>query len=157
LKAVPPTVPSFTSTKEKSKIPSQFSLDHVASFIADLKGKVVATHSTCVGGPYRPMLFLNLEGAPTNNISNVKRRPHPLCTLGRARRSREDGFERRATRKTKRLKKADGPTREARKTKMLSEINGSESNDIDAGLSGGKNDTSHAKAPDDSNYSKEDE
>jgi hypothetical protein len=54
------------------------------------------------------------------------------------------------------LKKAIGPTREARKTKTLAEIDSFESdnNDSDGRLFGGNNDISHAKAPDDSNYSK---
>jgi hypothetical protein len=77
-----------------------------------------------------------------------------LRTHGWARRSREDGFERRATRKKKRLKKVVGPIVEARKIKRLVEIDSSESNsdDIDAGLSEGNNNTNHAEAPDDSSY-----
>ena len=60
-----------------------------------------------------------------------------MRTIGRARRSRLDGSERCATRKTKKLKKAIGPTMEARKTKTLGKVDGSESNidDNDVGLS----------------------
>jgi hypothetical protein len=64
LKAVPPTIPSRTSTKGNSTISSQFSLGHVASFVADLRGKAAATRSTCVTGPSRPTLFLDVEGTP---------------------------------------------------------------------------------------------
>jgi hypothetical protein len=55
-----------------------------------------------------------------------------MHTIGRARRSRLDGSERRATRK-----KAVGPTMEARKTKTLGKIDDSESdiNDSNVGLS----------------------
>jgi hypothetical protein len=60
-----------------------------------------------------------------------------MHTIGRARRSRLDGSERRATRKKKKLKKAVGPTMEARKTKTLGKIDDSESdiNDSNVGLS----------------------
>jgi hypothetical protein len=51
LKVVPPIVPSPTIMKGKSKIPSQFSLGNVASFVANLRRKAVATHSTCVTSP----------------------------------------------------------------------------------------------------------
>jgi hypothetical protein len=57
------------------------------------------------------------------------------------------------------LKKAIGPTREARKTKTLAEIDSFESdnNDSNARLSGGNNDTIHAIVPDDSTYFEGDE
>jgi hypothetical protein len=110
-------------------------------------------------GPCRPMFSLNIEGAPINNINDAERRLHSMYTLRRARHSREDGYRRRATRKTKRLKKAFGPIGEARKTKTLAEIDGAESdsNDSNARLSGGNNDTIHAIVPDDSTYFEGDE
>jgi hypothetical protein len=159
LKAIPSTIPFRTSTKRKSKIPSQFTLGNVALFVANLRGKTVTTHSTCVTGPSRPMLSLDFGGAPTNNINSGKRSPHPMCTLRRVRLSRDDGSERLTRRKTKGLKKALGPTVEAKKTKMLAEIDGSESdsNDCNARLFGGNNNTSHAEELDDSSYSVGDE
>jgi hypothetical protein len=62
-------------------------------------------------------------------------------------------------RKAKRLKKVVGPIVEARKTKTLEKIDGSESDsdDSNAGLSRGNNKTSLAKAPDDSSYFEGDE
>jgi hypothetical protein len=134
-------------------------LGHVAPFIANVRKKAVAMHPSCVAGPCRPTLSLVVEKALVNNIKDAKRRPHPICTLRRARHSREDGYRRRATRKTKRLKKAFGPIGEARKTKTLAEIDGAESdsNDSNARLSGGNNDTIHAIVPDDSTYFEGDE
>jgi hypothetical protein len=82
-----------------------------------------------------------------------------IRTLRWAKCSRGDRFERRAMRKTKRLKKVVGPTKEARKTKMLAEIDSfkNDSDDSNDGLSEVNNDTSHAKVPDDSSYFEEDE
>jgi hypothetical protein len=53
------------------------------------------------------------------------------------------------------LKWAIGSSVEARKTKTLAEIEGSESssNDSGDGVSRANNDFSHAKVPNDSNYS----
>jgi hypothetical protein len=100
------------------------------------------------------MLFVS-----TNNINNIERRPHLVLTHGWVRRPGEEGSERHATRMAKRLKKATSPIEEGTKTKMLAEFDSSEinSNDSNDGLSEGNNDTSHAKAPDDSSYCKGDE
>jgi hypothetical protein len=59
----------------------------------------------------------------------------------------------------KRLKKAIGPIEEGTKTKTLAEFDSSESHsdESDDGLSEGNNDTSHAKAPDDSSHCEGDE
>ena len=105
------------------------------------------------------MLSLDFGGAPTNNINSGKRNPHPMHILRQVRLSRDDGSERLARRKTKGLKKALGPTMEAKKTKMLVEINGSESdsNDCNARLFGRNNNTSHTEELDDSSYSIGDE
>jgi hypothetical protein len=83
-----------------------------------------------------------------------------MCTLRRARHLREEWSKRHATRKTKRLKKVVSPTRETRKkTKTLPKIDSFESDrdDSDAKLFGGKNDTSHAEALNESIYSEGDE
>jgi hypothetical protein len=64
LEVVPPIVPSRISTKEKSKIASQFSLGHVAPFVVDLRGKAVAMHVLVVMGPSGPTLSLHIEGIP---------------------------------------------------------------------------------------------
>jgi hypothetical protein len=105
------------------------------------------------------MFSLDVEGVPTDIINDAKRCSYPIRTLRQARRIREFGFERGAMRKTKRLKKAFGPTTEAMKTKMLAEINDSksDSDDSDSELSKGNNKTSHAKAPNDLNYFEGDE
>lgn len=81
-----------------------------------------------------------------------------MRTFRRAWCSREDRFERLAMRKTKRLKKVVGPTKEVKKTKMLVEIDNfkSDSDDSNAELSKRNNDTSHIKVPDDSSYSEGD-
>jgi hypothetical protein len=97
----------------------------MAPFVANLRGKAGAMHSIGVTSPSRLTLSLNVDGTPTNNINNAKRRPHPMRKLGWIRRSREDGFERCATKKKKKLKVV-GPTVEARKTKTLAEIDDSE-------------------------------
>jgi hypothetical protein len=81
LKTVPPINPSHTSTKEKSKNPSNFSLGYVAPFVANLMGNALATQSTCVAGQCGPMLSLDIEGAPTNTTNDVERHLHPISTL----------------------------------------------------------------------------
>jgi hypothetical protein len=91
LQTVPSTVLSRASTRSKSKIAPHFSLGCVASFIVNLRGQALARQSTCLVGSHRPMLFRDVEGAPMKNTNNVNKRPHPVCTLGRARRPREDG------------------------------------------------------------------
>lgn len=159
LKVVPSTISSYNSTKRKSKILSQFGLGHVAPFIANVREKAVTMHPSCVAGPCRPTLSLIVEKALVNNIKDAKSHPHPICILGWARHSREDGSRRRATRKTKRLKKPFGPIGEATKTKTLAEIDDAESdsNDSNARLSRGNNDTIHAIVPYDSTYFEGDE
>jgi hypothetical protein len=110
-------------------------------------------------GSSRPTLSLNVAGTPTNNINDIERRLHLMCTLGRVRRSREDGSERFIRRKTKRLKKAIDPTMEAKKTRTLVKIDSSESDsdNINARLLGRNNNTNHAEVPDDSSYYEGDE
>jgi hypothetical protein len=119
LEVVPPIVPSRISTKEKSKIASQFSLGHVAPFVVDLRGKAVAMHVLVVMGPSGPTLSLHIEGIPMNNINNAKRRPHPIYALGQTRHLQEDRSKRPAKRKARILKKAFGPIMEAKKTSRL--------------------------------------
>ena len=91
------------------------------------------------------MLSLNVEGTSMNNIVDAERRPHPMHIFGRARHSRKNRFERLARKKTKKLKKVVNPTVEAKKTKMLTKIDNSESDsdDNDVGLAGMTNDINH--------------
>jgi hypothetical protein len=146
-------------TQGKSKIPSQSTLGHVVPFVANLRDNAVATHPTCVVGPCRRTIPLDVKRALTNNRNDAERCLHSMRILGRTRRSREDGFERLAMRITKNLKKVASPIVEGRKTKMLAEIDGSESDsDInDDGLSGRNDDTSHVELLNDSTYSEGDE
>jgi hypothetical protein len=104
-------------------------------------------------------LFLDIEGAPTNNTNDLDRRPLPIRTLRRARRLRKHGYERGGPRNTKKFKKAFGLIGDARKTKMLAEIDGlkNDCDDSDAEFSRGTNNTSHAKAPSNSTYCKGDD
>jgi hypothetical protein len=105
-------------------------------------------------GPCKPMLSRDVERAPTNNTDNGNERLPPIRALGRARRPREDGPRRDVTKQTKRIKSATGPTQDKTKTKKLVELGcaGCDSDDSDAELSGENDDTSHAKAPNDSTY-----
>jgi hypothetical protein len=48
---VPPTVSSCISMKAKCRAPSQFTLDHIAPFVANLRSNVVAPQPTSVGSP----------------------------------------------------------------------------------------------------------
>jgi hypothetical protein len=120
---------------------------------------VVAPHPTGVGEPSGTTLPKDVQGTLPNNRNNGKWHPLPVRTLRQARRPRKEGSERRATRMPKRLKKSNGPIQDGPKKKTLAEFDNSESqsNDGDDGLSEGNNETSHAKAPDDSSYSKREE
>jgi hypothetical protein len=51
LQVVPPTVPSHASTRSKSKNAPQSSLNHVASFVANLRGQALPKQSTTSVGP----------------------------------------------------------------------------------------------------------
>jgi hypothetical protein len=82
LKAIPPTVPSCISTREKSRAPLQFTLDHVAPYVANLRSYVVALHPTCIGKPCGTTYFLDVQGALPNNRNNTEQHPHPVHTLG---------------------------------------------------------------------------
>jgi hypothetical protein len=154
LQAVLPIVPSCASTISKSKIALQISLGPVAPFVANLRGQALARQSTTSVGPHRPILFCDVEGAPTNNTNIGNKRPPPIRALGRARCSREDGPRRGVTKQTKRIKSTTGPIHDKRKTKVLAEFgcSGSNSDDSDAELSSENDDTSHAEAPSDSTY-----
>jgi hypothetical protein len=140
--------------KAKSKAPSQFTLDHVAPFVADLRSNVVAPHPTCIGEPYRMALPLDVQGTFQNNKYNAERHPRPMCTLGQARRPKEEGSEKCATKMAKKLKKATGRIEEGTKTRTLVEFDNSESENDESndGLSKGNSDTSHVEASDDSFY-----
>jgi hypothetical protein len=146
LQVVPPTVPCRASTRSKSKNALQSSLDPVAPFVANLRGQALPRQST--------MFSCDIEGAPTNNVDNGNERLPPSRALGRARRPREDGPRRDATKQTKQIKSATGPTQDKIKTKKLVEFGcaGRDSDDSDAELSGENDDTSHAEAPSDSTY-----
>jgi hypothetical protein len=85
-----PTVLSYTSTKEKSKIPSHFSLGYVAPFVANLREKAAATCVPTEMDPSGPTLSLNVEGTPINNVNDVERCPYSMRLLKRAKRSKED-------------------------------------------------------------------
>ena len=110
LQVVPPTVPSLASTRSKSKNAPQSSLGPVAPFVANLRGQALPRQSTTSVGPYRPMLFRGIKGAPTNNVDNGNEHLPPICALGRARHPREDGPRRNVTMKIKQIKSATGPT-----------------------------------------------
>jgi hypothetical protein len=71
----------------------------------------------------------------------------------------EDGPRKGATKQTKQIKKTTGPIEDTTKTRALAEFGGyeSDSNDSNAELSSGNDDTSHAEAPSDSTYYKGDE
>jgi hypothetical protein len=154
LQVVPSTVPSYASTRSKSKNAPQISLGHVAPFVANLKSQALLRQSTTSVGPRRLMLSRDVEGAPTNNTNNGNKRPPPIRALGRARRPREDGPRRGVTKQTKRIKSATGPTQDKMKTKKLVEFGcaGSDSDNNDAKLSSENDDTSHTEAPSDSTY-----
>jgi hypothetical protein len=62
LKAISSTVPSHISTRRKSRTPSEFTLDLVAPFVANLRSNVVAPYFTCVGDLFRPTLSLGIQG-----------------------------------------------------------------------------------------------
>jgi hypothetical protein len=62
LKVVPAIIPFCTSTKGKSKISSRYNLDHVTIFVANLRGKASATHSTNMTGRFKLTLSLTLKG-----------------------------------------------------------------------------------------------
>jgi hypothetical protein len=106
---------------------------------------VGATYSTYITSASKLMLSLNIEGTSMNNIIDAEKHPHPMHTFGQARHSRKNGSKRLIRKKTKKLKKVVNPTVEAKKTKMLTEIDGStsDSDDSDAGLAGRNNDISH--------------
>jgi hypothetical protein len=154
LQVVPPIVSSRATTRSKSKNAPQSSLGHVAPFVANLKGQALPRQSTTFVGPRRPMLSRDVEGAPTNDTDNGNERVPPIRALGRARRPREDGPRRDVTKQTKRIKSATRPTQDKTKTKKLVEFGcaGCDSDDNDAELSSGNDDTSHAEAPSDSTY-----
>jgi hypothetical protein len=154
LQVVPPTVPSYASTRSKSKNAPQSSLGHVASFVANLRGQALPRQSTTDVGPRRPRLSRDIEGAPTNNIDNGNECLPPIRALGRARCPREDGPRRDVTKQTKQIKSAIGPTQDKTKTKKLVDFGyvGRDSDDNNAELSGENDDTSHAEAPSDSTY-----
>jgi hypothetical protein len=101
---------------------------------------VVALHPIGIGEPSGTTLPKDVQGTLRNN---GKRHPLPVRTLGRARRPREEGSERRATRTPKRLKKSIGPVEDGPKKKTLAEFDSSESqsDDGDDGLSEGNNET----------------
>jgi hypothetical protein len=145
---------SRTSTKEKSKTPSQFNIGHVASFVAKLRNKATAMRIPILMGPYGPTLLFDSEGTPINNMNNAKRHACSMCILGWIRYLKEDWSKRSTGKKEKRLKKATGHTMDAREIKILIEIDSFESgsHDFDDGLSGGNDNTNHTKAPNDSNY-----
>jgi hypothetical protein len=154
LQVVPPTVPSHATTRSKSKNAPQSSLGPVAPFVANLRSQALPRQSTASVGLRRPMLFRDIEGAPTNNTDNSNERPPPICALRRARRPREDGPRRDVTKKTKRIKSATGPTQDKIKIKKLVEYGcaGRDSDDNDVELSGENDDTSHAEALSNSTY-----
>jgi hypothetical protein len=140
--------------KRKSKIFSNFSLGLVAPFVANLRDKVAAMSVLTVLGPSRLTFSLVVQETPTKNISNAERCSHPMHALRQARHSWEDQLERPIGRKAEKLKKAVGPTVEARKMKTFAEIEDSESdsNDNDDGIFGKNDNTNYAEAPNDSNY-----
>jgi hypothetical protein len=154
LQAVSPIVLSCTSTRLKSKIVHQISLDLVAPFVANLRGQALARQSTSSMCLRRPMFSRDVEGAPTNNTKNCNKRPLPIRALGQARRPREDGPRRGVTKQTKRIRSATRPTQDKTKTKALIEFGcgGSDSDDSDAELSSKNDNTSHAEAPSISTY-----
>jgi hypothetical protein len=145
--------------RAKSTTPSQFTLDHVAPFVANLRSNVVAPHSTGVGEPSGTTLPLDVQGTLLNNRNNEKWHSLPVRTLGWVRCPREEGSERCATKTPKRLKKSIGPIQDGPKKRMLAEFDSSESqsDDGDDGLSEGNNETNHAEALDNSSYSEGDE
>jgi hypothetical protein len=120
---------------------------------------VVALYPTGVEEPSGTTLPLDVQGMLPNNRNNGKRHSLPVRTLGRARRPREEGSKRRATRTPKRLKKSIGPIEDGPKKRTLAEFDSSksQSDDGDDGLFEGNNEASHAEASDDSSYSKGDE
>jgi hypothetical protein len=75
-----------------------------------------------------------------------------MRALERAKHLQEDWCKRPIGRTTKRLKRAVGPIVEARRTKTFAKIKYSETSHDDSinGLSGGKNNTRQAEAPNDS-------
>ena len=155
---VPLTIPSYASTRSKSKNAPQSNLGHVAPFVANLRGQALPKQSTTSVGPRRLMLSLNIEGAPTNNIDNGNERLPPICALGQARHPRKDGPRRDVTKQTKRIKSTTGPTQDKTKTKKVIEFGciGHDSDNNDAKLSSKNDDTSHTKAPSNSTYCKGD-
>ena len=101
LQVVPPTVPSYVSTRSKSKNAPQSNLGPIASFIANLKSQILPKQSTTFVGPCKPMLSCGVEGAPMNNADNGNERLPPIPTLRRAMRPREDGPRRNVRKQTK--------------------------------------------------------
>jgi hypothetical protein len=67
--------------------------------------KVDATHVSIVLGSFGPTLSLVVEETLANYIKDANGRQYSMRALGRARRLREDRFERHVGRKAKRLKK----------------------------------------------------
>jgi hypothetical protein len=80
LQAVPPTVLSRASTRSKSKIAPQVSLDPVAPFVANLRGQALARQSTTFVGPRRPMLSLTLKGLQQTTQTMEKESSSRSCT-----------------------------------------------------------------------------
>jgi hypothetical protein len=154
LQVVPPTIPSHASTRSKSKNAPQSSLGPVASFVANLRGQALPRQSTTSVGPRRPMFSRDVEGTPTNNIDNGNECLPPIHALGWVRRPREGGPRRDATKQTKRIKSATGPTQDKTKTKKLVEFGcaGRNSDDNNAELSSENDDTKNSEAPSDSTY-----
>jgi hypothetical protein len=144
--------------KEISKISTQFGLGLVASNVANLRGKSAATRLIAMLGPFGPTLSLIVEEASMNNVNYTERSPCFMRALGWTRHLWEDWSKKSTIREVKRLKRATGPTVEARKTKMLVEIEGTKSGskDSDDGIVRRNDDTSHTKALDDSKYFKGD-
>jgi hypothetical protein len=154
LKVVPPTVPSYATTRSKSKNAPQSSLGVVAPFVATLRGQALPRQSTTSVGLRKPMLSRDVEGAPTNNTDSGSEHPPLIHILGHARRPREDGPRRNVMKQTKRIKSATRPTQDKTKTKKLIEFGCArrDSDDSDAELSSENDDTSHAEAPSGSTY-----
>ena len=144
--------------RSKSKNVPQISLGPVASFIANLRGQALSRQSTTSVGLHRPMLFCDVEGAPTNNKNYGNKCPLPIHAHGQARHPREDGPRSGVSKQTKQIKRATRPTQEKMKTKKLVEFccSRSDSDDSNAELSSKNDDTSHAKEPSDSTYCKGD-
>jgi hypothetical protein len=126
-------------------------LGRVAPFVANLRSNVVAPHPTSIGEPYGTTLPLDVQGMLPNNTNNAKRHPCSIRTFRWARSPREEGSKRRVTRMAKRLKKSSSPT----KTRSLVEFDSSKSKSDESNdrLIEGNNNTSHAKAMNDSSYS----